>query len=187
MQTVKTSHQKPPAVPSYKCLTAVFLSGLSLNSRFFKTSSGFTLTVSTRDLLQHVLSSGLSLKPVPPGTVVLLKIPRGLGKMFKHSPKQRSLAVTIQTHVWNSAQADGVCAGCRCAGQNSFDGSIYNLRLWDYAMTVQDLSSLSCDRKGNVIDWDNSHWSIPSTLAQTDATLSCSEYRTQPDLRSVTT
>lgn len=82
---------------------------------------------------------------------------------------------------------DGVCAGCRCAGQNSFDGSIYNLRLWDYAMTVQDLSSLSCDRKGNVIDWDNSHWSILSTLAQTDATLSCSEYRTQPDLRSVTT
>lgn len=51
-------------------------------------------------------------------------------------------------------------------------------------MTVQDLNSLSCDRKGNVIDWDNSHWSIPSTLAQTDATLSCSEYRTQSGLTS---
>lgn len=44
-------------------------------------------------------------------------------------------------------------------------------------MTVQQLNALSCDAVGNVIDWDNSHWSIPSSLAQTDGTLSCSEYR----------
>nr|XP_046229520.1 adhesion G-protein coupled receptor G6 isoform X6 [Scatophagus argus] len=62
----------------------------------------------------------------------------------------------------------------RLGGQHSFDGNIYNLRLWDYAMTVQQLSALSCDAVGNVVDWDNSHWTIPSTLAQTDATLSCS-------------
>nr|XP_046229519.1 adhesion G-protein coupled receptor G6 isoform X5 [Scatophagus argus] len=61
----------------------------------------------------------------------------------------------------------------RLGGQHSFDGNIYNLRLWDYAMTVQQLSALSCDAVGNVVDWDNSHWTIPSTLAQTDATLSC--------------
>ncbi|XP_035534267.1 adhesion G-protein coupled receptor G6 isoform X3 [Morone saxatilis] len=58
-------------------------------------------------------------------------------------------------------------------GQQSFDGNIYNLRLWDYAMMVQQLEALSCDTVGNVIDWDNSHWTIPSALAQTDATLSC--------------
>ncbi|XP_051264766.1 adhesion G-protein coupled receptor G6 isoform X16 [Dicentrarchus labrax] len=58
-------------------------------------------------------------------------------------------------------------------GQQSFDGNIYNLRLWDYAMTVQQLEALSCDTVGNVIDWDNSHWTIPSAQAQTDATLSC--------------
>ncbi|XP_029705711.1 adhesion G-protein coupled receptor G6 isoform X4 [Takifugu rubripes] len=62
----------------------------------------------------------------------------------------------------------------RLGGQHSFDGNIYNLRLWDYAMTVQQLSALSCDSVGNVIDWDNGHWDIPSSLAQTDATLSCS-------------
>ncbi|TWW68495.1 G-protein coupled receptor G6 [Takifugu flavidus] len=61
----------------------------------------------------------------------------------------------------------------RLGGQHSFDGNIYNLRLWDYAMTVQQLSALSCDSVGNVIDWDNGHWDIPSSLAQTDATLSC--------------
>ncbi|XP_041660884.1 adhesion G-protein coupled receptor G6-like [Cheilinus undulatus] len=61
----------------------------------------------------------------------------------------------------------------RLGGYHSFSGDIYNLRLWDYAMTVQQLNALSCDTVGNVIDWDNSHWSIPSTLAQTDTTLSC--------------
>lgn len=43
-------------------------------------------------------------------------------------------------------------------------------------MTVQQLSAMSCDSVGNVIDWDNGHWDIPSSLAQTDATLSCSEF-----------
>ncbi|XP_075968244.1 adhesion G-protein coupled receptor G6 [Anarhichas minor] len=61
----------------------------------------------------------------------------------------------------------------RLGGQHSFDGNIYNLRLWDYAMTVQQLHALSCDTVGNVIDWDNSHWTIPSGSAQTDTTLSC--------------
>ncbi|KAM9354916.1 adhesion G-protein coupled receptor G6 [Pholidichthys leucotaenia] len=58
--------------------------------------------------------------------------------------------------------------------QQSFNGSIYNLRLWNYAMTADQLGKLTCDAVGNVIDWDNSYWSIPSSLAQTDATLSCS-------------
>ncbi|XP_054879920.1 adhesion G-protein coupled receptor G6 isoform X2 [Poeciliopsis prolifica] len=58
-------------------------------------------------------------------------------------------------------------------GQQSFKGNIYNLRLWNRAMTVQELSSLTCDMVGNTIDWDNSQWSISSSLAQTDNTLSC--------------
>ncbi|KAM9840323.1 adhesion G-protein coupled receptor G6 [Aulostomus maculatus] len=61
----------------------------------------------------------------------------------------------------------------RLGGQHSFDGSIYNLRLWDYAMTVPQLSALTCDMVGNVIDWDHSYWEIPSSLAQTDSSLSC--------------
>ncbi|CAJ1077758.1 adhesion G-protein coupled receptor G6 isoform X4 [Xyrichtys novacula] len=62
----------------------------------------------------------------------------------------------------------------RLGGQHNFKGNIYNLRLWDYTMTVQQLKALTCDMAGNVIDWDNSHWTIPSSLAQTDTTLSCS-------------
>ncbi|XP_051792584.1 adhesion G-protein coupled receptor G6 isoform X1 [Acanthochromis polyacanthus] len=62
----------------------------------------------------------------------------------------------------------------RLGGQHNFNGNIYNLRLWDYAMDIQQLAALTCDTVGNVIDWDNNHWTIPSTVAQTDATLSCS-------------
>ncbi|XP_028296334.1 adhesion G-protein coupled receptor G6 isoform X8 [Gouania willdenowi] len=59
-------------------------------------------------------------------------------------------------------------------GQNSLNGNIYNVRLWDYAMSAQQLAALTCDTAGNIIDWDNGYWAIPSTLAQTDNTLSCS-------------
>lgn len=61
-------------------------------------------------------------------------------------------------------------------GQFFFNGFIYNLRLWDYVMSEQQLRSLTCDLTGNVLDWDNSQWSIPAGLAQTDQTLSCSEF-----------
>ncbi|XP_018530126.1 adhesion G-protein coupled receptor G6 isoform X10 [Lates calcarifer] len=61
----------------------------------------------------------------------------------------------------------------RLGGQHAFEGNIYNVRLWDYVMTVQQLEALTCNTVGNIIDWDNSHWSIPSSVAQTDATLSC--------------
>ncbi|XP_056261110.1 adhesion G-protein coupled receptor G6 isoform X4 [Seriola aureovittata] len=61
----------------------------------------------------------------------------------------------------------------RLGGQNNFDGNIYNLRLWNSAMTKQQLKVLNCDEVGNVIDWDNRYWTIPSSLAQTDTSLSC--------------
>ncbi|XP_031735807.1 adhesion G-protein coupled receptor G6-like isoform X2 [Anarrhichthys ocellatus] len=90
------------------------------------------------------------------------------------------LGVYFNGNYWaktcSSSGGHSVPAGgqFRLGGQHSFDGNIYNLRLWDYAMTVQQLHALSCDTVGNVIDWDNSHWTIPSGSAQTDTTLSCS-------------
>uniref|UniRef100_A0A3B4T9R2 Adhesion G-protein coupled receptor G6 n=1 Tax=Seriola dumerili TaxID=41447 RepID=A0A3B4T9R2_SERDU len=66
--------------------------------------------------------------------------------------------------------------GGKSGFESNFDGNIYNLRLWDYAMTEQELKALNCNNEGNIIDWDNRHWTIPSTLAQTDTSLSCSEY-----------
>ena len=61
------------------------------------------------------------------------------------------------------------------SGQHRFDGNIYNLRLWDYVMTENELKALTCDKAGNIIDWSYTYWNIPSSLAQTDNTLSCSE------------
>uniref|UniRef100_A0A8C8GV29 Adhesion G-protein coupled receptor G6 n=1 Tax=Oncorhynchus tshawytscha TaxID=74940 RepID=A0A8C8GV29_ONCTS len=61
----------------------------------------------------------------------------------------------------------------RLGGKNSFDGTIYNFRLWDNAMSMTQLAAVTCDAVGNIIDWDNSFWDIPSSLAQTDRTLSC--------------
>ncbi|XP_042359474.1 LOW QUALITY PROTEIN: adhesion G-protein coupled receptor G6 [Plectropomus leopardus] len=89
------------------------------------------------------------------------------------------VAVYFNRNYWaktcSSSTGHSVPAGgrFRLGGQHSFSGNIYNLRLWDYAMTVQQLNALNCDAVGNVIDWDNSHWSIPSTMAHTDTTLSC--------------
>ncbi|KAL4593421.1 hypothetical protein GN956_G26679, partial [Arapaima gigas] len=55
----------------------------------------------------------------------------------------------------------------------SFDGFIYNFRMWNYTMSKAEFSSLTCDVTGNVIDWDNAFWDIPAGLAHTDSTLSC--------------
>ncbi|XP_048063311.1 adhesion G-protein coupled receptor G6 isoform X17 [Megalobrama amblycephala] len=56
----------------------------------------------------------------------------------------------------------------------NLDGFIYNFRLWDYAMLSSELSALTCDVVGNVIDWDHRFWTIPGSYTQTDSTLSCS-------------
>ncbi|XP_061097833.1 adhesion G-protein coupled receptor G6 isoform X4 [Conger conger] len=60
------------------------------------------------------------------------------------------------------------------ARSHGFHGDLYNFRLWDYAMTRAQLTDLTCDVVGNVLDWENSYWDIPSSHAQTDSSLSCS-------------
>uniref|UniRef100_A0A9J7X4A3 Adhesion G-protein coupled receptor G6 n=1 Tax=Cyprinus carpio carpio TaxID=630221 RepID=A0A9J7X4A3_CYPCA len=55
----------------------------------------------------------------------------------------------------------------------NLDGFIYNFRLWNYAMPYSELSALTCDVEGNVIDWDHRYWTIPGSYTQTDSTLSC--------------
>ncbi|XP_030200704.1 adhesion G-protein coupled receptor G6 isoform X11 [Gadus morhua] len=62
----------------------------------------------------------------------------------------------------------------KVGGKDSISGEIYNFRLWDYAMTAQQLAALTCDAVGSVVDWDTSHWDIARSQAVTDATLSCS-------------
>ncbi|XP_045576782.1 adhesion G-protein coupled receptor G6 isoform X7 [Salmo salar] len=78
---------------------------------------------------------------------------------------------TCSNTIGRSVGAGGLF---RLGSHSSFDGTIYNFRLWDYAMDRTQLVALTCDAVGNVIDWDNSFWDIPSSLAQTDSALSCS-------------
>ncbi|XP_031656455.1 adhesion G-protein coupled receptor G6 isoform X7 [Oncorhynchus kisutch] len=77
---------------------------------------------------------------------------------------------TCSNTIGHSVGAGGLF---RLGSHSSFDGTIYNFRLWDYAMDMTQLVALTCDAVGNVIDWDNSFWDIPSSLAQTDSALSC--------------
>ncbi|XP_050995016.1 adhesion G-protein coupled receptor G6 isoform X4 [Labeo rohita] len=55
----------------------------------------------------------------------------------------------------------------------NLDGFMYNFRLWDYAMPYSELSALTCDAVGNIVDWDHRFWTIPGSYTQTDSTLSC--------------
>ncbi|KAM6467179.1 adhesion G-protein coupled receptor G6 isoform 1-T1 [Liasis olivaceus] len=55
-------------------------------------------------------------------------------------------------------------------------GDMYNFRLWNFTMNPQSLFNLSCDEKGNIIDWENDFWSIPTTFLKAENNLSCGSY-----------
>lgn len=83
----------------------------------------------------------------------------------------------LQLGAGGSGDADGQSdEGDEDVG--SFDGFIYNFRIWSKSMASSELSSLTCDSIGDLVDWDNNFWDIPSSYALTDNTLSCSKYVT---------
>ncbi|XP_032839093.2 adhesion G-protein coupled receptor G6 isoform X2 [Tyto alba] len=59
---------------------------------------------------------------------------------------------------------------------SSLNGDIYNFRLWNFTMNAQTLSNLSCDVKGNIVDWENEFWSIPTSALKAENNLSCGSY-----------
>ncbi|KAM8810163.1 adhesion G-protein coupled receptor G6 [Eudromia elegans] len=59
---------------------------------------------------------------------------------------------------------------------NSLNGDIYNFRLWNFTMNAQALANLSCDVKGNIVDWENEFWSIPTSALKPENNLSCGSY-----------
>uniref|UniRef100_A0A3B3RC77 Adhesion G-protein coupled receptor G6 n=1 Tax=Paramormyrops kingsleyae TaxID=1676925 RepID=A0A3B3RC77_9TELE len=61
-------------------------------------------------------------------------------------------------------------------GKTSFDGFIYNFRMWDFNFTTLELKALTCDTIGNVFDWEYTFWDVQPAHVQTDSTLSCSKY-----------
>uniref|UniRef100_A0A8C0UUJ4 Adhesion G-protein coupled receptor G6 n=1 Tax=Cyanistes caeruleus TaxID=156563 RepID=A0A8C0UUJ4_CYACU len=56
---------------------------------------------------------------------------------------------------------------------SSLNGDIYNFRLWNFTMNAQTLANLSCDVKGNIVDWENEFWSIPTSALKAENNLSC--------------
>lgn len=58
----------------------------------------------------------------------------------------------------------------------SLKGDIYNFRLWNFTMNSKILSNLSCNVKGNVVDWQNEFWSIPTLALKAESNLSCGSY-----------
>ncbi|KAM5163990.1 adhesion G-protein coupled receptor G6 isoform 2-T2 [Mantella aurantiaca] len=63
--------------------------------------------------------------------------------------------------------------GSDSSTSGSLQGDVYNLRLWNTAMDSNTLANLTCDNKGNIINWENSYWSIPSWARKTESKLSC--------------
>ncbi|PNJ78815.1 ADGRG6 isoform 9, partial [Pongo abelii] len=53
---------------------------------------------------------------------------------------------------------------------------IYNFRLWNFTMNAKILSNLSCNVKGNVVDWQNDFWNIPNLALKAESNLSCGSY-----------
>ncbi|XP_047414085.1 adhesion G-protein coupled receptor G6 isoform X4 [Sciurus carolinensis] len=58
----------------------------------------------------------------------------------------------------------------------SLKGDIYNFRLWNFTMNWKILSNLSCNVKGNVVDWQNDFWNIPTLALKAESNLSCGSY-----------
>ncbi|XP_020942933.1 adhesion G-protein coupled receptor G6 isoform X13 [Sus scrofa] len=58
----------------------------------------------------------------------------------------------------------------------SLKGDIYNFRLWNFTMNSKTLSNLSCNVKGNVVDWQNDFWNIPTLALKAESNLSCGSY-----------
>ncbi|NXL15286.1 AGRG6 protein, partial [Setophaga kirtlandii] len=59
---------------------------------------------------------------------------------------------------------------------SSLNGDIYNFRLWNFTMNALTLANLSCDVKGNIVDWENEFWSIPTSALKAENNLSCGSY-----------
>nr|XP_014593712.1 adhesion G-protein coupled receptor G6 isoform X2 [Equus caballus] len=58
----------------------------------------------------------------------------------------------------------------------SLKGDIYNFRLWNFTMNSKTLANLSCSVKGNVVDWQNDFWNIPTVALKAESNLSCGSY-----------
>ncbi|XP_075453230.1 adhesion G-protein coupled receptor G6 isoform X7 [Ascaphus truei] len=180
------------SLPGLSQLTVCFEATLSSNSSegwkafsywssstdvlsFGKIASGHSLFISG---VQCILDSGLPLL--------------GNGEFFRESFEQLCIAwdshsdkVGVNTKNTYRTVSCPTTQGLAIPGNGnlilgSYDakigplqGDIYNFRLWDVAMDSNALSNLSCDMKGNIVNWENDFWSIPSWARKAESNLSC--------------
>ncbi|XP_018120663.1 adhesion G-protein coupled receptor G6 isoform X4 [Xenopus laevis] len=79
----------------------------------------------------------------------------------------------LDTKELNIPANGSLILGCYDNKTSSLQGDIYNFRLWDTAFDSVALSNLSCDQKGNIVNWENDFWSIPSWARKAGTDLSC--------------
>ncbi|KAM4770928.1 adhesion G-protein coupled receptor G6 [Rhinophrynus dorsalis] len=79
-------------------------------------------------------------------------------------PSTRGLAIPGKGHLMLGSYDNKI---------GSLQGDIYNFRLWDTVIDQRNLSNLSCDVKGNIVNWENDFWTIPTWARKADNNLSC--------------
>ncbi|XP_043914446.1 adhesion G-protein coupled receptor G6 isoform X2 [Protopterus annectens] len=82
--------------------------------------------------------------------------------------------ITCVQTVGKVIPANGILAlGSQSASLDSFNGDIYNFRLWNFTISLEKPDMRQCEEKGNIVDWENDMWSIPTIALKEDYNLSC--------------
>ncbi|XP_061480002.1 adhesion G-protein coupled receptor G6 isoform X2 [Rhineura floridana] len=96
-----------------------------------------------------------------------------LGINVKHTYKTVYCSATYRKVIPGNGK---LVLGSNRNDTSPLNGDIYNFRLWNFTMSSQILSNLSCDLKGNIVDWENDFWSIPTSSLKAENNLSCGSY-----------
>ncbi|XP_012578561.1 PREDICTED: G-protein coupled receptor 126 isoform X2 [Condylura cristata] len=96
-----------------------------------------------------------------------------IGVHFKRSYETISCDSTINQVIPGNGK---LSLGSDQSEASSLKGDMYNFRLWNFTMNSKMLSNLSCNEKGNVIDWQNDFWNIPTLALKAESNLSCGSY-----------
>lgn len=147
---------------------------------FGKTANGMALIIDTKECsIDSIISSANFTSTMKPLCLTWSTHTRELALQFDGNYRTKVCADLNKGVKFENLQLGAGDSGDDDDDEDdigSFDGFIYNFRLWRNAMTLLELSSITCDSVGDLVDWDNNFWDIPSSFAQTDSSLSCSKY-----------
>ncbi|XP_057595700.1 adhesion G-protein coupled receptor G6 isoform X1 [Hippopotamus amphibius kiboko] len=145
---------------------------------FGRTKSGYILSISDSKCL---LNSALPVKDkediftesFEQLCIVWSNSVGSIGVNFKRNYEAVSCSSTINKVIPGNGK---LLLGSNQNEIASLKGDIYNFRLWNFTMNSKILSNLSCNMKGNVVDWQNDFWNIPALALKAESNLSCGSY-----------